>query len=215
MEKIILIADENSPVREQVTALVKSRTPYELVIFEFDNDLQNALKKTDATVVVFDCQVMDKYEVALMKLISQIKSDVRFIVLADQITIFSYRQIDFIKNSVTMQKPLQPYLFLSLLEKAVVDEPFHSTRSTRFYIDESVRVLAEKSGLMIPTRMRNYSAGGAFLEYHGISLNVGDKLHLRFKERMALKAKVVWIQDGVHARSPTRGVGVQFLDENF
>lgn len=92
--------------------------------------------------------------------------------------------------------------------------------SARFETDQAVRLLVMRTGLLVPTRMLNYSATGAFLQYRGIALRVGDFVHmnvagsqtnLRNREAMEFTGKVVWIKDGSgDPRSPERGIGVQF-----
>lgn len=217
--KVVLISDSESPIRLQIRLMLAQHNQYEIIPLDKDLSLSSKLKALDSDVIVFDAPVLGKYELVVLNEIVKMKPNARLLVLADHITIFSYKEVASFKNSIALQKPLQPAMFLGLLEKAICkDEDLTPIRSPRFIINEAVRIVAEKTGLMVPTRMRNYSAGGAFLEYHGISLKVGDRLSMRMTregklaEHLDVKAKVVWIREGDGPRSAMRGIGIQFLD---
>jgi hypothetical protein len=216
-EKIIVISDPGSSVREELQTRLRLQARFEVCHLDADEKLESTLPGVESNTIIYDCPLLDKYELAVLLKISQIKPLSQVIVLADQISLFSYRKISALKNAVTMQKPLQLPLLKALVQKSMDGEKITSERSPRFIIDEFVRVLAVKTGLLLPTRMRNYSASGAFLEYHGIALNVGDTIKMNLghpgidKEVLEVQAKVVWIREGESPRSPTRGIGVQFL----
>lgn len=118
-----------------------------------------------------------------------------------------------------MQKECPPGALEAILSKIVTKEDIQAARFPRFQTDQTVRLMVTATGLLIPTRMKNYSAGGAFLEYRGISLKVGDHIQVaipaieeksRTKARRPFDAKVIWISSGDNPRSPSRGVGIQF-----
>lgn len=171
-------------------------------------------------LVVFDCDVLGEEEVhRLLDVAGRIEQGT-VLILASQISIFAYRHVAKMNNLVTLQKPFSKDLFHAVLGRLAASVDMASARFPRFITDEPVRMVVLKTGLLIPTRMKNYSAGGAFLEYRGISLKVGDTIQLnvgngasyRPTHGLQIKARVVWIQDGVGPRSPSRGVGIQFLE---
>lgn len=216
--KVILISDSQSPVRVQIPFLLSQHRHFELVQLDKEIGLAGKLREIESDAIVFDSPVLCQYELVVLNEILKIKPKASLIVLADHITIFSYKEIAKFHNTIALQKPMQPAVFLSLLDKATRREDVTPDRSPRFIIDEAVRIVAERSGLVVPTRMRNYSAGGAFLEYRGISLKVGDRLSMRMtkigkdNEPLDVKAKVVWIREGDSPTSAARGIGIQFLD---
>ena len=79
-------------------------------------------------------------------------------------------------------------------------------------------MMVMRSGLLVPTRMMNYSNGGAFRSYRGISLRISDTIQVGLTDEQSAKAagvvlfnaKVAWIQGGTDPRDHDRGVGVQF-----
>lgn len=168
---------------------------------------------------IFDCEVLSQQELEIVQQLSRLTSNAPILIFANQITLSSYDRVHSLQNTVTLQKPFDVRNFTSLLEKVVEGKDFKPKVCPRFATDEEARMMQLRTGLMIPTRMKNYSAGGAFLEYRGISLQVGDELHISLpcrdlrvaKETFQAKAKVIWISKGEDARSPTRGVGVQFM----
>jgi hypothetical protein len=118
-------------------------------------------------------------------------------------------------NFVTLQKPFQPEMFESIVSKVILEKSVRPSQLPRFVTDEPARMIVLRTGLLVSTRMKNYSAGGAFLQYHGISVKVGDKIQLNLTDSTAMssiRAEIRWITAGENARSPSRGVGVRFLE---
>ncbi|MBL7671194.1 MAG: PilZ domain-containing protein [Bdellovibrionaceae bacterium] len=143
------------------------------------------------------------------------------LVLAHGISFYAYRQVAAMKNIFILQRPFDPTIFDSLAKKMLSKQSTDLVRHSRFVTNEPARMMVMETGLLIATRMRNYSVGGAFLEYKGISLRVGHNLHLSLlnqesfdsKDRFQLNARVRWIRDGDNPLSSARGIGVQFIDE--
>lgn len=169
---------------------------------------------------VYDCDVLDEVGLDRVLKIADRMEQGKILVLASQISVFAYRQAARMSNIVTLQKPYAPAVFEAMIRKIAAEQDLDLSRFPRFITDEPVRMVVLKTGLLIPTRMKNYSAGGAFLEYRGISLKVGDTIQLNLGNRESmkaadgfqLKARVAWIKEGDGPRSPMRGVGIQFLD---
>jgi DNA-binding response OmpR family regulator len=172
---------------------------------------------------IFDCVALGHRELQIVHRLSELTSNTPILILANQVALSSYDRVHSLENAVTLQKPFDVRNFESLLEKVVTGTDFKPKVCPRFVTDEEVRMMLLRTGLLIPTRMRNYSAGGAFLEYRGISLQVGDELHISLtcrdlrvvKETFQARARVIWISDGRDAsnssRGLARGVGIQFF----
>ncbi|MFL5813835.1 MAG: PilZ domain-containing protein [Bdellovibrionia bacterium] len=169
---------------------------------------------------IFDCVALGQNELEIVQQLSSLTSNAPILILANQVALSSYDRVHSLQNAVTLQKPFDVRNFEGLLEKVAAGKDFKPKVCPRFATDEEARMMQLRTGLLIPTRMRNYSAGGAFLEYRGISLQVGDEIHISLtcrdlrvvKETFQARAKVIWISDGEDARSPARGVGVQFVN---
>lgn len=172
-------------------------------------------------VIIFDCAVMTgKHFISLWQL-AKVAPHAKLLIVAHQIPVFAYRKIVTLKNAVVMQKPITAADLKQMLEKLEGNLDLAPVRFPRFHTHQPARIMVLKNGLLIPTYMKNYSAGGAFLEYRGISLRIGDRLqigmvdeHGQFKpkESIQYQAKVVWIHDGQDPKFPDRGVGVQFVE---
>jgi len=178
------------------------------------------LAETHFDFIVFDCDWLDKSEVQFLKQLNTIANDTPIVVVARQITIYSYGQIHEMKNILTMQMPCEPQVFLAVVDRVLQKQNVKSDVCPRFITNMAVRIVVLENGLYLPTRLRNYSATGAFLEYHGISLKVGDRIQINLgrtrdetkkNDSLLKNAKVVWIREGETSRSPARGVGVQFI----
>lgn len=169
--------------------------------------------------VVFDSGLMTDAEFEVMTKVAKIFESIQVLVLARELPIYNYQKLGNFENAATLQKECETGIFHSVLSKIVTAEKIEPSRFPRFQTDQGVNLIVLKTGLLVPTQMKNYSAGGAFLSYHGISLKVGDQIQLGIQSRSGelrrsavqqMRAKVVWIHQGDGPRSPTRGVGIQF-----
>lgn len=220
MKNILFICGEFGEINAEIEELLKPVKQYKITFAKHLKVLASPLLHANHyDVIIFNCHCLDKDELAFLLKIANLTENIPILILATQIGIFSYTKVDALQNMVTLQKPFNRDVFLSLLARAAFGMDFRPIRCPRFITDEPVRMIVVKTGLLIPTRMRNYSSGGAFLEYRGISLQVGDLIQIslgsspssQMKGNLLMRAKVIWIRDGDHARSPVRGVGVQFL----
>jgi Tfp pilus assembly protein PilZ len=217
---ILVICDPSADTRFNLEPILQTLEQYRAFYVDRTSVFGSTLlQEKNFDGCIFDCRHLDKGEVDFIRHLSSVVSDLPILILADQITIYSYNAVDQLENTVTLQKPFDSRIFESLLEKTASGKDFKPKVCPRFITDEEVRTLQMRTGLLIPTRMRNYSSGGAFLEYHGISLEVGDEIQISLKSAQLknakgsfqVKAKVVWIREGDHSRSAARGVGVQFI----
>ena len=141
------------------------------------------------------------------------------LVIAREIPISIYRHLCLLRNTAALQKPCDPKLFGEYLTKLQTGEELKPTRYPRFNTDQPIRIMVMRTGLYLPSRMKNYSVGGAFVEYRGISLRIGDQLQVSFEDAEAgrpqkssiMPAKVMWIRTRENAAEHGPGVGVQFL----
>jgi len=172
-------------------------------------------------IVLYSCDVLNENQLSWLLPLAQTNHNSQFLILARQISIHAYRQVSMMNNFVTMQTPCSELLLKGvigeLLSHKTVDD---QKKFPRFITDEPVRMVVMETGLLIPTRMRNYSMSGAYLEYKGISLRVGHTLKVNLvnqenakqKNSLQLNAKVVWVREDSGRSGSSSGVGVQFLD---
>lgn len=174
-------------------------------------------------MVVYDCEHLTGTQIQWLLPLSERSRLTQFLVLSKQISILAYKQVAKMNNIVTLQVPTSDELFQAVVQEILNQGLTHPQKFPRFVTDEPARMVVMESGLLIPTRMRNYSMGGAFLEYKGISLKVGHSLKVSLLSqesggtdpKLQLNAKVVWIKDQPqYPQGPkeVRGVGVQFID---
>lgn len=220
MKKTVLIVggadvDTRFLLEPVIESLARYRTAY---LGRSDLEETTLFEENRFDGCIFDCVALGHCELEIVHRLSRLAPNVPILILANQVALSSYQSVHSLQNMVTLQKPFDVRNFESLLEKVTAGKDFKPKVCPRFATDEEARMMQLRTGLLIPTRMRNYSAGGAFLEYRGISLEVGDELHISLacrdlrvtKETFQARAKVIWISNGEDSRSPTRGVGVQF-----
>lgn len=172
-------------------------------------------------LLVFDSRVLSELHYACLWRVAQEFSEKPMLIMANEIPISVYQRLYSLKNTATLQKPCELEYLRAVLETMRARKELLPTRFPRFNTDQAIRIMVMRTGLYLPSRMKNYSAGGAFVEYRGISLCVGDQLKVSFESedlksqrKTALSAKVIWIRnrEDVQLRGP--GVGVQFLQSN-
>lgn len=220
----VLIMGENKSEQLELQKWVADAGDFDIRLLN-DNDADaivnhpDTLDEDSGAVVIYNCDSLGEMQLVFLKKISQALGHRKFLVLARQFSVHAYREVGAIDNMIALQRPFQMDVFKTILSTILSRSEPPSRRFPRFITDEPVRMVVMKSGLLIPTRMKNYSVGGAFLEYRGISLKVGDTLRLGLdpKEQIhpsktfQLMAKVIWIKNGEHPRSANRGIGIQFL----
>jgi hypothetical protein len=221
MKKTILIVggpdvDTRFHLEPVIESLTRYRTAY---LGKSDLNETTLFEEYSFDGCIYDCRILDQRELKTVHELVRRIPKTPILILANQILLPTYSKLDELQNTVTLQKPFDGGIFENLLAKVATGVDFKPKVCPRFVTDEEVRMIQLRTGLLIPTRMRNYSAGGAFLEYRGIALNIGDEIHISLKSAdlksakntFQALAKVVWIRDGDHPRSPSRGVGIQFI----
>ncbi len=182
-------------------------------------ELSSQEKINKADLIIFKCDsVSEKIMLNLIQFANKHPRS-KVLVIAQQISLSAYKQVGMMKNIFTLQEPFEINIYENLVTDLIEYKKLDLIQFPRFVTNEPARILVMETGLFIPTRMRNYSTGGAFFEYKGISLRVGHNLNLNLlnhqtstqtKERLQIKAKVVWVRNGESSLSADRGVGVQF-----
>lgn len=172
-------------------------------------------------MVLYNCTSLNGIQLSWLLPLAQKNPETQFLVLAQQISIHAYRAVAQMANIITLQMPCISAQIESLIkELSQYKATSQPIKYPRFITDEPVRMVVMDTGLLIPTRMLNYSTSGAFLDYKGISLRVGYKLKVNLvnqenppsKNGLQLNAKVVWVRDNEMRSTEIRGVGVQFTD---
>ncbi len=210
----VLVVNASSGAGDEVIAQLKSYT-YDVTRASSLNEGIRLIGQTGFNLSVVDLQHLDEESTTAIVTLHQHLPNLPFLVLAKQISVMAYRKIGGLNNFVALQKPFQDSMFEIITKRIIADNIVIPSVLPRFITDEPVRMMVLRTGLFVPTKMKNYSAGGAFLQYRGISLAVGDQIQLGFTNKaqgVSLKGQIRWIKDGDGPRSPARGVGIQFAD---
>lgn len=220
LKKKALLVGTHDQELDAVQDFLKKGYLFDIDISHSFADAINGISKKKYDMVLMNLPFLDDAYTAKLIKLNQFLPKMPVLVLARQIAVECYRAISSLKNLVTLQKPFHEEVFKAIIDKVNNDNYIDPSILPRFITNEPVRLMVYRTGLFIPTRMKNYSSGGAFLEYHGITLRVGDRVQLVFNSQagerntkeMNFKASIRWIKDGDGGRSPSRGVGIQFLD---
>ncbi len=189
----------------------------------FLHQVHSNYKTDNQDIVLYHCECLNEDQLNWLLPLAQNNVKSRFLILAQQISIHAYRHVSSMKNLVTLQMPCSEALFQRVIEEVLYGSYDHDRKKfPRFITNEPVRMVVMETGLLIPTRMRNYSMTGAFLEYKGFSLRVGHNLKVNMinqenppsRTSLQLDAKVVWVREEEGRAGKTNGIGIQFLDMN-
>jgi len=219
MQKHKLLLISLSGADGQARKRVEQSGLYEVITLSAADILSGKPESLGISGVVFDCDIVTDPEFEVMSRVAKIFERIAVLVLARELPLYNYQKLGSFQNAATLQKECPTELLESVLSKMVSAQKIEPSRFPRFQTDQGVTLVVLKTGLFVPTQMKNYSAGGAFLSYHGISLKIGDQIQLGIVSKTGdtrrsivqqMRAKVVWIQQGDGPRSPTRGVGIQF-----
>jgi hypothetical protein len=197
-----------------------------------ETQLYATFSSLHVSALIYDTDIVKAEDMIAISNFSKAFRTTQQVLLSQHIPIISFQKLMSLRNVVALQSSCTALALGQILEKIVRNEKVRTERSPRFQTDQPVRMMVMRSGLLIPTRMKNYSAGGAFLEYNGISLSVGDKIQIGIepqrgmvKETQQLRARVVWLKGSTSTQTATsvtpitdapgastvRGVGVQFV----
>lgn len=180
-------------------------------------------KTEEHDIVMYYCESLNEEQLNWLLPLAQNNTASQFLILAQQISIHAYRHVSAMDNLVTLQTPCSNTLFQQVIEEVLSGAYIKEQKKfPRFITNEPVRMVVMETGLLIPTRMRNYSTSGAFLEYKGISLRVGHNLKVNMinqenppsRNSLQLDARVVWVREEEGRSGKTNGVGIRFLDLN-
>lgn len=170
--------------------------------------------------VLYTCDCINERQLRWLIPFAKQNPQSQFVILTQQISIHAYRLVASMGNIITLQTPLSREILKSVVgQMAASISGIDLQRFPRFLTDEPVRMVVMETGLLIPSRMKNYSVSGAFIEYKGIHLRVGHNLKVNLpqqenpgtKKKLQLDGRVVWIRS-VEGRSSANGVGVQFVE---
>ena len=168
-------------------------------------------------LLILNCRIVRQSDIKTLQILSQALPQAKILILAREIQLPAYAQIVTMKNILVLQKPCSHEDFTGVLNM-LDNHQFGPAAFPRFTTCQPARLVVIKTGLLIPSTMKNYSPGGAFLEYKGISLKVGDRLQLSVvheyfhpDEAIQMPGKVVWFSDGTDPKRPGRGVGIEFI----
>jgi len=188
---------------------------------QFLHQIHSLYKTNEHQIIFYHCESLNEEQLNWLLPLAQNNPRSQFLILAQQISIHAYRHVSVMNNLVTLQTPCSD----SLLEKVIHETLNQGTlqeqkKFPRFITNEPVRMVVMETGLLIPTRMRNYSMTGAYLEYKGISLRVGHTLKVNMinqenppsRNSLQLDARVVWVRQEEGRSGKNSGIGIQFLD---
>ena len=217
-KKILVVSSPLKSVRDRLLPFLSGTRHYDYLHLSVEQLFDHPRLDSNFDACVFDCESLDQLQLATVLLLRALVGPAPIIVLTQQIAIEAYRQVDLMQEIHALQKSFGPKMFWSLLERVTDDEFGSVAPCARFVTDEPARITIERSGMQLATRLRNLSPGGAFLEYHGVSLAVGDSVQMTLSEtptsgkvvQFHRKARVSRLCPGDHYMSIARGVEVEF-----
>jgi Tfp pilus assembly protein PilZ len=212
---LIIEVDKGTPVPEHFLNLFQFEKIDRILLRNITPDF-----KTDIyDFVLYACDCIDEKQLHWLLPMARRTARTQYLILTEQVSIHAYRQVAIMENIITLQLPLSDDLLRAMVNQLGKDKSMASNqRLPRFITDEPVRMVVMETGLLIPSRMKNYSVTGAFIEYKGINLRVGHNLKVNMhkqedpesKKPLQLDGRVVWIRSDEARTGASVGIGVQF-----
>jgi hypothetical protein len=208
-----LVPDGATPL---IKLYVESSGDYRLTRFGLTEAIGRANLKTHLFgAAILACDRIGHVEIEHLTLLSIRLGECPILVCANQIALDSYRFIDRFPNILMLQKPFRATEFNEMFARMSTAVNGRPKVSTRFLTDEWVDLIILKSGKTVKSRMRNYSAGGMFVEIEGVELSVGDQVQVSVASNVSgtragqnhLSGRIVWRRP--ETDSATLGVGLQ------
>ncbi len=214
---LIIEAEHTGPIPEDLLLSLNFSNVKKILFSE----VHTAFETVGYDIILFHCENLNEQQLQWLLPLSRKSQHSQFLILSHQISIHAYRNVATMNNLITIQMPSTNQLIQKVLNEFLSGTILNDqTKFPRFITDEPVRMIVMETGLLIPTRMRNYSMGGAYLEYKGISLRVGHTLKVNLmnqenisaKKVLQLDARVVWVKQEPGRKGRACGIGIQFLE---
>lgn len=189
---------------------------------KFDAELTNTaseaiekITRQNIELLIMNLGNFTKNKVQLAQDLRSLGYGFPIMILAHIITTDTHKIISDLSNTVLLEKPYELKDLTGLSEKLIDGRPVRQRIFRRYYTNETAQLELFKGGQAITSKIRNLSRGGAFIEYKGPQLALGDVLRLNIDLKQVsrhyeVNAKVVWAtQKSPWGDDP--GVGVEFI----
>lgn len=210
---LMIEIEKGTQVPESVVDLFNFETVHKVYL----RDITSSYRTDSFGFVFYACDCLNDRQLRWLIPLAQENPQSQFLILAQQISIHAYRLVASMGNIITLQLPLKDELLKQVVSQLMPKASSELKRFPRFITDEPVRMVVMETGLLIPSRMKNYSMSGAFIEYKGIHLRVGHNLKVNLpkqesplaKKKLQLDGRIIWIREA-HGKLASNGIGVQF-----
>lgn len=212
---LVIDVERGTQTPEQFLNLVD----FEYVQKMYLRDIGADFRTTLFDFVIYTCECVNENQLRWILPLAHRNPRTQYLILTNQISFHAYRQVAIMENVMTLQLPLADDVVLGIVKQLSSETLETKHRFPRFITDEPVRMVVMETGLLIPSRMKNYSVSGAFIEYKGIYLRVGNNLKVNLpnqenpesKKSLQLDGRVVWVRAD-EIRGISTGIGVQFAE---
>lgn len=144
------------------------------------------------------------------------KVDINFLVLAGKLGFDHFFEHKDRKGIHLLEKPFDDADMMTIVKKLLQNPALKQQKFKRYYTDVNAHIESLLTGQTQPTRMRNLSRGGAFLEFFDKpQFSIGDLVRLNIDlaetdTRYSLSGRVVW-ETNKHRSTGQPGFGMEFV----
>lgn len=190
---------------------------YKIATGTFKRLLSDFSNSKELKIIGYDCEAINEQKKSEIQDLSQQFPGVKILVFTNQIVIAVYQALYQIKNITVLSRESSLEKIQAIVQKIVTTGDLEKI-ADRFTMDQPVHIVVLRTGQVMQSTIRDYSATGAFLEYRGISIEVGDVLQIgilekvdsKYKQSHQIKAEVTDIKVKQFEKL-TKGLGVRFL----
>lgn len=214
---LILEVERGTQVPERFLNLIQFEYVQKMYLRDIPSDFRSVL----FDFAIYACECINEDQLRWILPLAHRNPRTQYLILTNQISIHAYRKVAVMENVMILQLPMSDEVVIGIVNQLSKDNSIETKqRFPRFITDEPVRMVVMETGLLIPSRMKNYSMSGAYIEYKGINLRVGHNLKVNLpnqenpesKKSLQLNGKVVWVRLDETRSGTTAGIGVQFAE---
>jgi response regulator RpfG family c-di-GMP phosphodiesterase len=215
LSKKILLISKFSPEAVLVKRDIQEYTTLDVIWVKTAPEAIEAIIKGDISLIVFNFDNFTNAKVDLAEKLRGLGYEIPMILLSKLVAKDASKLIAKMQRTVLLETPYEQKEFSGVIKKFLRGDKVHQRFYRRFYTNQISKIEIFKNRKELNGKVKNLSLGGAFLEFDGTMLRVGDVIRLRFELKEVnrsydVMAKIAWIVE----KSPWgdgRDAGLRFV----
>ncbi len=217
MKDRILVVGRMNPESLAIQKSLKEDGHFDVDLVTRAPDAIEMITRQNVDLMIMNLQNFTKNKIQLAHDLRNLGYNFPVLVLAHIIATDTYKAISELPNTVLLEKPYEIKDLTGISEKMIDGRTVHQRIFRRYLTNETAELELFKNGQAITGKIRDLSRGGAFVEYQGPEIVVGDMVRMNIELKQVsrhyeVNAKVVWsTKKSPFGAEP--GIGVEFIKQ--